>query len=161
MLQKLFDDKASCLRLNFTRVFKISLIDDNFKPLQQFCAKLNNLQIDEGKIWAKKEIFEKIGPYNKILDPKLWNNIILKFMARDQPIPFTLECLTKLLEIEPDNTFALKYHRATYFMIDRCEETLIDLNRTLEFKLYDTFTLLRNRGETYRKMAKYKEALAD
>ncbi|CAG8788960.1 14984_t:CDS:1, partial [Gigaspora rosea] len=37
-----------------------------------------------------KEIFEKIGPYNKILDPKLWNNIILKFMARDQPIPFSI-----------------------------------------------------------------------
>ncbi|RIB06285.1 hypothetical protein C2G38_2217517 [Gigaspora rosea] len=64
-------------------------------------------------------------------------NISAKVLA----LSLTLEYLTKLLEIEPYGTLALKYQRAIYFMIDRCEETLIDLNRLLEFKLYDTFSL--------------------
>ncbi|RIB08033.1 hypothetical protein C2G38_2212671 [Gigaspora rosea] len=146
MQQMSFNDKASWLHLNFTRVFKISLMDNNFKPLQQFCANIiiNNLQIDEGKIWEHKTtLIQK--KYNK-----------------------ALECLTKLLEIEPDNIFfALKYHRATYFMIDRCEtyrkiakykEALADLTSLLEIEPDNPFAL-RNVGGIFRKLGKYNFAL--
>ncbi|RIB16234.1 hypothetical protein C2G38_2190503 [Gigaspora rosea] len=75
----LLENNASWLRLNFSRVCRTSLKDDNLKNLQQFCAniiakhpsiifdsdefltlpenilifilKLDNLQMDEGKIW--------------------------------------------------------------------------------------------------------------
>ncbi|RIB23525.1 hypothetical protein C2G38_2139703 [Gigaspora rosea] len=220
--QMLIDDKASWLRLNFTRVFKISLMDDNFKPLQQFCAniickypniifeaeefttitedtliyilKLNNLQIEEGKIWVhiirwgiaqNPTLIPNTNPEQCILPPRniqseplpLRNDIpelveLRKFgenYFNTKKYNEALECLTKLLEIEQDDEFALKYRGATYLMIDKCEEALIDLNKSLELKPHDTFALrnrdnafaLRSRGATYHDMDKLQDALSD
>ena len=45
-------------------------------------------------------------------------------------------------------------------MIKKYEESLVDLNRSLEIKPNDVLTL-RQRGSTYYKMYEYEESLAD
>ena len=49
--------------------------------------------------------------------------------------------LTKLLEFESSNTFALKYRGETYFMMRKYEESLVDLNKLLEINANDIYTL--------------------
>ena len=49
--------------------------------------------------------------------------------------------LSKLLELETSNAFALKYRGETYFMMEKYEESLVDLNKLLEINANDTHTL--------------------
>jgi hypothetical protein len=49
--------------------------------------------------------------------------------------------LSKLLEFETSSTFALKYRGETYFMMEKYEESLADLNKLLEINANDTQTL--------------------
>ncbi|RIB05832.1 hypothetical protein C2G38_2148366 [Gigaspora rosea] len=255
----LLENNASWLRLNFSRVCRTSLKDDNLKNLQQFCAniiakhpsiifdsdefltltenilifilKLDNLQMDEGKIWdytinwgiaqtpslppnldqwsdehflalksslqnclpliryfqiSGEDIFEKVRPYQKILDQTLWADIMLKFMAPNKTISSSnvlppkaselrkngeayrimgnyeesLIDLTKSLEIEANNANALSYRGATYFAMDRYKESLADLNKSLEIEPDNAFAL-KYRGAIYYSMDRYEESLAD
>ncbi|KAF0476383.1 serine-enriched protein [Gigaspora margarita] len=172
-IQILFiENNTSWLHHNFSRVYQSSFKDNSFKDLQQFCAniiskhpniifdseefltlpenilifilKLNNLQIDEGKIWdyvikwgiaqnpslssnpdqwsdlnflslkktlqnclpliryfqiSGEDVFEKVRPYQKILEPTLWTDIMLKFMAPKKATSITsiLPPLEKLI----------------------------------------------------------------
>ncbi|RIB22187.1 hypothetical protein C2G38_2033783 [Gigaspora rosea] len=146
-----------------------------------------------------EDIFNKIRPYQKILDPNLWADIMLKFMApnspitsrvlpprvnlpstlpsRDNGIPITDNDLSEvesnkaselrksgetycITEIEPNNAFALRSRGNSYRFISRYNESLADLNKSLEIKPDDAFTL-RSRGDTYRMMNRYVESLAD
>ncbi|KAF0534066.1 serine-enriched protein [Gigaspora margarita] len=178
----LLENNTSWLRLNFPRVYQASFKDDNLKALQQFCAnifakhpniifgsdefltlpenvlvfilKLDNLQMNEGKIWdytikwgiaqnpslppnsnhwsdehflalknslqnclpliryfqiSGEDIVEKVQPYHKILEPTLWTDIMLKFMAPNKAItscvlPPRINLSTTLLSWDIDNT---------------------------------------------------------
>ncbi|RIB13675.1 hypothetical protein C2G38_2197190 [Gigaspora rosea] len=155
----LIENNAPWLRLNFSHVYQISFKDENLKDLQQFYAniiakhpsiifdsnefldlsdnilifilKLDDLQMDEGKIWdytikwgiaqnpslpsnrdrwsdehflvlkntlqnclpliryfhiSGEDISKNVWPYRKILDPTLWADIMLKFIAPNSPI---------------------------------------------------------------------------
>ncbi|RIB21693.1 hypothetical protein C2G38_2034174 [Gigaspora rosea] len=65
---------------------------------------------------------------------------------------------SKLSEIKL-NAFGLRNHKETYHM-DICEESLSDLNESLEINPDDALAL-KIRGITYRKMSRYEESLAD
>ena len=49
--------------------------------------------------------------------------------------------LTKLLEFEKSDTFALRYRVETYYMIEKYEESLADLNKLLEINPNDIWAL--------------------
>ncbi|RIB05833.1 hypothetical protein C2G38_2047289 [Gigaspora rosea] len=241
----LLENNASWLRLNFSDIYQISLMDDNLKNLQQFCAyiiakqpsiifdseefltltenilifilKLDNLQMDEGKIWdytinwgiaqnpylppnpdqwsdehflalksslqnclpliryfqiSGEDIFEKVRPYQKILDQTLWADIMLKFMVPNQAIitsnvlpprknlttTLPLRDITdkSITEIESE----LRKSGEAYRVMGKYEESLIDLTKSLEIEANNA-NALRYRGATYLAMDRYEESLAD
>ena len=49
--------------------------------------------------------------------------------------------LTKLLEFNTNDTFALKYRGETYYMMRKYEESLADLNKLLKINTNDTWAL--------------------
>ena len=49
--------------------------------------------------------------------------------------------LTKLLEFETNDAFALRYRGETYYMIEKYEESLTDLNKLLKINANDTWAL--------------------
>ncbi|RIB16232.1 hypothetical protein C2G38_2190500 [Gigaspora rosea] len=245
----LLENNSSWLRLNFSRVCRTSLKDDNLKNLQQFCAnivakhpsiifdsdefltlpenilifilKLDNLQMDEGKIWdyiinwgiaqnpslplnpdqwsdehfltlksslqnflpliryfqiSGEDIFEKVRPYQKILDQTLWADIMLKFMASNKAIS-TLNVLPPrknltttlplrdiadkgIIEIESNRASKLRKSGEAYRIMGKYEESLIDLNKSLEIEANNA-NALSYRGATYFAMDRYEESLAD
>ncbi|RIB15928.1 hypothetical protein C2G38_1550216 [Gigaspora rosea] len=248
----LLENNASWLRLNFSRVYQTSFKDNNLKDLQQFCAniiakhpniifdsdeflslpenilifilKLDNLQMDEGKIWdytikwgvaqnpslppnldrwsdehfsvlksslqeclpliryfqiPGEDVFNKVKPYQKILDPNLWDDIMLKFMAPNSPI--TSRVLPRrvnlsstlpsrdsnisivdndLSKIESNKASELRKSGDSYRKIGEYKKSITDLTKSLEIEPNNAFAL-RIRGESYRKMGKYNESLAD
>ncbi|RIB29195.1 hypothetical protein C2G38_2239035 [Gigaspora rosea] len=248
----LLENNASWLRLNFSRVYQTSFNDNNLKDLQQFCAnviakhpniifdsdeflslpenilifilKLDNLQMDEGKIWdytikwgiaqntslppnldrwsdehfsalkrslqdclpliryfqiPGEDIFNKVKPYQKILDPNLWDDIMLKFMAPNSPItsrvlpprvnlPSTLPSRDSnisivdndLSEIESNKASELRKSGDSYRLMGKYTESITDLTKSLEIEPNNAFAL-RIRGESYRVMGKDNESLAD
>ncbi|RIB15923.1 hypothetical protein C2G38_2191317 [Gigaspora rosea] len=246
----LLENNASWLRLNFSRVYKASFKDNNLKDLQQFCAniiakhpniildsdeflsipenilifilKLDNLQMDEGKIWdytikwgiaqnpslppnhdqwsdehfsalksslrdclpliryfqiPGEDVFNKVRPYQKILDPNLWADIMLKFMAPNSPItsrilpprvnlPSTLPSRDSnisivdndLPEIESNKASELKKSGDSYPSRDS-NISIVD-NDLSEIES-NKASELRKSGDSYRKMGKYKESITD
>ncbi|RIB16236.1 hypothetical protein C2G38_2190506 [Gigaspora rosea] len=226
----LLENNASWLRLNFSRVYQTSLKDDNLKNLQQFCAniiakhQLDNLQMDEGKIWdyiinwgiaqnpslplnpdqwsdehflalksslqnclpliryfqiSGEDIFEKVRPYQKILDQTLWADIMLKFMAPNKAIstsnvltprknltttlPFRDIADKGITEIESNRASELRKSGKAYRIMgkyEEYEESLADLNKSLEIEPDNTFAS-KCRGATYYWMDRYEESLAD
>ncbi|RIB29194.1 hypothetical protein C2G38_2239033 [Gigaspora rosea] len=248
----LLENNASWLRLNFSRVYQTSFKDNNLKDLQQFCAniiakhpniifdsdeflslpenilifilKLDNLQMDEGKIWdytikwgiaqnpslppnhdrwsdehfsalksslqdclpliryfqiPGEDVFNKVKPYQKILEPNLWDDIMLKFMAPNSPItsrvlpprvnlPSTLPSRdinisivdNDLSKIESNKASELRKGGDSYRIMGKYTESITDLTKSLEIEPNNAFAL-RSRGESYRMMGKYNESLAD
>ncbi|RIB03722.1 hypothetical protein C2G38_2224211 [Gigaspora rosea] len=235
----LLENKSSWLRLNFSRVYQASFKDNNLKDLQQFCAtiiakypniifnsdqfftlpenilifilKLDNLQMDEGKIcdytikwgiaqnpslptnpdrWSDEhfltlksslqnclpfiryfqisgeDVFNKIRPYQKILDPNLWADIILKFMAPNSPVishvlpprvnlPSTPLPLRNSVAPVVDNKFSeIESNKAS--KLRKSGETY----RITEIEPNNAFAL-RSRGESYRMVGRYNESLTD
>ena len=49
--------------------------------------------------------------------------------------------LTKLLEFNTNDPFALKYRGETYYMMEKYEESLTDLNKLLKINANDTWVL--------------------
>jgi regulator of sirC expression with transglutaminase-like and TPR domain len=68
--------------------------------------------------------------------------------------------LSRSLELEPDDAFALAHRGGTYLRLGRCHEALADLSRSLELDPDDA-VVLRNRGETYNRLGRHDQALAD
>ncbi|RIB01005.1 hypothetical protein C2G38_1059327 [Gigaspora rosea] len=160
---QLVKNHASWIRLNFAKVYKICFESDSFKVLQDFCndiiakhpsivfdseefgnlsekalvslLKLDNLQMDEGKIWdqvikwgiaqnpglgsnpaqwsdtkfltlkttlknclpyiryfqiAGDDIIEKLYPYQRIIEPNLWKDLMTKSVAPNKAITSTI-----------------------------------------------------------------------
>jgi len=46
-----------------------------------------------------------------------------------------LECLMKLLELELNNSFALRYRGEIYYIMGKYEESLVDLDKLLEINI--------------------------
>ncbi|RIB14388.1 hypothetical protein C2G38_2248270 [Gigaspora rosea] len=236
----LLENNSSWLRLNFSRIYQTSFKNDNLKDLQQFCAniiakhpniifdsdefltlsenilifilKLDNLQMDEGKIWDYVIKWGIAQNPSLPLDLDKWNITINSHVLPPRiNLPTTLPSrdsisiaesnkaselrkggeaylkigwykeslvdLTKSLDIEPNNAFALfkiveSCRGETYCWMDKFEESLADLNKSLEIEPNNTLTLtnqiepnnafaLKIRGATYRSMRKYKDSLAD
>ncbi len=61
-----------------------------------------------------------------------------------------LEDLNKILEVEPNNAFALRYRGETYHMMEEYEESLADLKKLLKINANDTWTS-KAREEVTRK----------
>ncbi|RIB16238.1 hypothetical protein C2G38_1526351 [Gigaspora rosea] len=158
-----------------------------------FILKLDNLQMDEGKIWdyiinwgiaqnpslplnpdqwsdehflalksslqnclpliryfqiSGEDIFEKVRPYQKILDQTLWADIMLKFMAPNKAIstsnvltprknltttlPFRDIADKGITEIESNRASELRKSGKAYRIMGKYEESLIDLTKSLE-----------------------------
>ncbi|RIB27327.1 kinase-like domain-containing protein [Gigaspora rosea] len=72
----------------------------------------------------------------------------------------SLADLTKALEIDTNNAFALRSRGTTYGMMKRYKESLDDLNKSLEIDQNNVEALI-SRGSTYRKMSRYMESLND
>ena len=49
--------------------------------------------------------------------------------------------LTKLLELDSSNSFALRYRVETYYMIKKYEESFADLNKLLKINANETWAL--------------------
>ena len=49
--------------------------------------------------------------------------------------------LTKLLEFDSSNSFALRYRVETYYMIEKYEESFADLNKLLKINANETWAL--------------------
>ena len=64
------------------------------------------------------------------------------------------------MEIEPNDAWALSNRGETYRMMNRYEESLADLNKSLEIESDNAWTL-GSRGSTYRMMNRYEDSLAD
>jgi len=58
--------------------------------------------------------------------------------------------LNKILEVEPNNAFALRYRGETYHMMEEYEESLADLKKLLKINANDTWTS-KAREEVTRK----------
>ncbi|RIB24838.1 kinase-like domain-containing protein, partial [Gigaspora rosea] len=109
---------------------------------------------------------ESLADLNKSLAIDPYTSELVKLVTREK----ILEISNKLLEIEPYNTEALRSrnHLAsilrnrgeTYRKINRYEESLANLNKSLEIEPNNA-NALRNRGKTYRNMNRYEESLAD
>ena len=71
--------------------------------------------------------------------------------------------LTKLLEFESNDAFALRYWGETYYMMKRYEESLADLNKLLEINTNNMWALKTCeeviRGWVYNKYILYKDSL--
>ncbi|RIB14389.1 hypothetical protein C2G38_2195264 [Gigaspora rosea] len=242
----LLENNSSWLRLNFSRVYQASFKNDNLKDLQQFFAniiakhpniifdsdefltlsenilifilKLDNLQMDEGKIWdyvikrgvaqnlslppdidkwsdehfltlknslqnclpliryfqiSGEDIFDKIRPYQKLLEPALWADIMLKFMAPNRNITITSHVLPPRINLpttlpsrdsisiaESNKASELRKSGEAYIKIGRYKESLVDLTKSLDIEPNNAFAL-KNRGVVYYKMKEYDKSLAD
>ncbi|RIB22192.1 hypothetical protein C2G38_2243468 [Gigaspora rosea] len=249
----LLENNASWLRLNFSRVYQASFKGNNLKDLQQFCTKiiakhpniifksdeflalpeniliftlkLDNLQMDEGKIWdftikwgiaqnpslppnpdrwsnehflalknslqnclpliryfqiSGEDVFNKVRPYQKILDPTLWADLMLKFMAPNSPITSrvlpprvnlpstplpsrnsgTPVVDNKFSEIESNKALELRKSGESYRIMGKYKESITDLTKSLEIEPNNAFAL-RSRGDSHRMMGRYNESLAD
>ncbi|RIB08777.1 hypothetical protein C2G38_2044865 [Gigaspora rosea] len=130
-----------------------------------------------------KHIFEKVRPYQKILDPSLWADIEMKFMVPDQTITSRIlpprSPLLKPLpsrsdqsltdnenDIELNNIFELRKRGKYYFKTKRYNKALKDLNKALEIgqdnlSILDLISILELRGESYFMIGDYKKALVD
>ena len=49
--------------------------------------------------------------------------------------------MTKLLEFDTNDTFALRYRGETYYMTKKYEESFTDLNKLLKINANDTWAL--------------------
>ena len=70
----------------------------------------------------------------------------------------SLADLTKSLEIDPNNTLALRKCAKIYHNMGRYEESFVDLNKSLEIESKNLCIITI--GEIYHMMERYKEALA-
>ncbi|RIB30732.1 hypothetical protein C2G38_2026600 [Gigaspora rosea] len=230
----LIENHTSWLHLNFSFIYQASLKNNNLKDLQQFYTniieknpiiifdsddfpdlsenilidilKLENLQMNEGKIWdyvikwgiaqnpslplkldqwsemhflalknslqncfpliryfqiSGEDIFDKVRPYRKILDPILWEDIMLKFMTPNKNI--TSHILPPRINITiadncTDNcTSEIESKLTTRNIMGRNEESFVDL-----MEIEPNFaSALNNRGITYLKMKTFNESFAD
>ena len=65
-----------------------------------------------------------------------------------------LEYLTKVLELEPNDPFALKYQGEIYHIMERYEESLVDLDKLLEVNIDKTSSVdLKELSETNNNIA--------
>ncbi|RIB11689.1 hypothetical protein C2G38_2202785 [Gigaspora rosea] len=65
--------------------------------------------------------------------------------------------LTKLLDIELNGKFALRYQEGAYYLIERFKEAINDLTKLLNIEPSTKFAL-RYRAEAYYLMEKYTES---
>lgn len=66
----------------------------------------------------------------------------------------------RVLELDPENSIALRGRGITYSQLGKNDEAMGDLNRSLELKNDDP-AALHNRGIIYIRLGKYDKALAD
>ena len=59
--------------------------------------------------------------------------------------------MTKLLEFEPNDPFALKYRGETYHMMKKYENSLVDLDKLLEININDNKWIYESYEEIIRK----------
>ncbi|RIB29193.1 hypothetical protein C2G38_2027871 [Gigaspora rosea] len=126
-----------------------------------------------------EDVFNKVKPYQKILDPNLWDDTMLKFMAPNSPItscillprvnlPSTLLSRDSnisivdnyLSEIESNKASELRKNGDSYRKIGKYKESITDLTKSLEIEPNNA-SALSCRGTTYRMMGRYNESLAD
>ncbi|RIB11995.1 hypothetical protein C2G38_2042211 [Gigaspora rosea] len=240
----LLENHAFWLCLNFSRVYQASLKSN----LQQFCKNiiarypgtvfdsneflnisedilvfillLDNLQMDEGKIWdnmikwgiaqnpslpsnldqwtddhfiilkkslqnclpliryfqmSGEDVFDKVRPYQKILDPTIWADVMLKFMVPNKAITTSQILPPRNLNTTlpsrdgfyvPDDESEIKLNFASelgkngesHRAINGSKESLTDLNKSLGIEPNNTF-MLKNRGYNCLKMNRYEESL--
>ncbi|RIB17862.1 hypothetical protein C2G38_2312122 [Gigaspora rosea] len=65
--------------------------------------------------------------------------------------------LTKLLDIEPNSEFALRYRGEAYYLMKKFKKAINDLTKLLNIEPSTKF-ILRYRAEAYYLMKKYKES---
>ncbi|RIB25171.1 hypothetical protein C2G38_2031289 [Gigaspora rosea] len=98
----LIDDNASWLRLNFSRVYQISFLNENFKALQQFCnniiVKYPTLIFDSDDSTTLKEnalISLLKNDDLQLEESKIWDKVILWGKAQTPNLPSSDEQWTK------------------------------------------------------------------
>ncbi|RIB16822.1 hypothetical protein C2G38_2188905 [Gigaspora rosea] len=98
----LIDDNASWLRLNFSHVYQISFLNENFKTLQQFCNKIvekhPNLIFDSDDFTTLQEnalISLLKNDDLQLEESKIWDKVILWGKAQTPNLPSNYEQWTK------------------------------------------------------------------
>ncbi|RIB15931.1 hypothetical protein C2G38_2038996 [Gigaspora rosea] len=184
----LLENNASWLRLNFSRVYQASFKDNNLKDLQQFCAniiakhpniifdsdeflslpenilifilKLDNLQMDEGKIWdyTIKWGIAQIPSLPPNLDR--WSDEHFSALKSSLQDCLPLIRYFQIPEIESNKASELRKSGESYRKMGKYKESITDLTKSLEIEPNNAFAL-RIRGESYRFTSRYNEPLAD
>ena len=117
---------------------------------------MNNDDVDEV---LKKNWIEVVNPYNgELINQQMGrfadltksfeieqNEHILRYQGKFYFVmgryEQALADLTKLLEFNTNDAFALKYRGETYYMMGKYEESLADLNKLLKINTNDTWAL--------------------
>ncbi|RIB29481.1 hypothetical protein C2G38_2155273 [Gigaspora rosea] len=167
----LIENNASWLRLNFSRIFKVSFEVNNFNYLQHFCInivakypnivfdsdefitlaenalasilKLDNLQMNEGLIWDHVIRWGNAQNPSLIPNSKQWSDADFLVIILE---PNLWEDIEKKFMI-PDQTINSN-------ILPLYNESKLDSMLNMGTKLYI-------RGETYFMMGKYEEAISD
>ncbi|RIB15561.1 ICP0-binding domain of ubiquitin-specific protease 7-domain-containing protein [Gigaspora rosea] len=214
-LQQFYDDIIAKGPIIFDSNFVFD--SDEFLTLSEntliLILKLENLQMDEGKIWdyiikwgiaqnpflpsnlaqwsnqhflalknslknclpliryfqiSGEDIFDKVWPYRNILEPSLWEDIMIKFMAPNRTIvshilpprvnSLTIPSSQDNITID-DNSASTELRNVdeTCRIMVKREESFVEL---MDIEPNYTFAL-NNRGITYLNMIKSKESFVD
>ncbi|RIB22190.1 hypothetical protein C2G38_2243466 [Gigaspora rosea] len=183
----LLENNASWLRLNFSRVYQASFKDNNLKDLQQFCAdiiakhpniifdsdeflslpenilifilKLDNLQMDEGKIWDYTIKWGIAQNPSLPLNPDRWSdeNFLTLKSSLQNCLPFIRYFqisgpITSRVLPPRVNLPSTLPSRDSGIPITDNDLSEVESNKASE---------LRKGGETYRITGKYNESITD
>ncbi|RIB08488.1 hypothetical protein C2G38_2211541 [Gigaspora rosea] len=120
-----------------------------------------------------EDIFDKIRPYQKLLEPALWADIMLKFMAPNRNITITSHVLPPRINLpttlpsrdsisiaESNKASELRKSGEAYLNMGKYNESLVDLTKSLDIEPNNAFAL-KSRGVVYYKMKEYDKSLAD
>ncbi|KAF0532042.1 serine-enriched protein [Gigaspora margarita] len=115
-----------------------------------------------------EDIFEKVSPYQKMLEPNLWINIMMKFIPSGESISSSriFSISTPTIPIKPEDNNAneidvsmMKKHAKDCLKLKRYD-AIKDLTRSLAIDPNNAWAL-STRGESYRMLGKYNQGLVD
>ncbi|RIB12770.1 ICP0-binding domain of ubiquitin-specific protease 7-domain-containing protein [Gigaspora rosea] len=104
-----------------------------------------------------EDIFDKVRPYRKILEPTLWEDIMLKFMAPNRNITSNVLPPRINITIVDNSTSEIESKLGTRSIMGRNDESFVDL---MEIEP-NVASALNNSGITYLKMKKFNESFTD
>ncbi|RHZ49240.1 hypothetical protein Glove_527g20 [Diversispora epigaea] len=179
-------DFNNLLELEPNNVFVLRLRGETYQKLGKYNEALtdfNNLLELEPNNQDLHEVI--IDEYNEILEIEPNNTLAMRSRGETylklEKYNAVLTDFNNLLELEPNNVFVLRLRGETYQKLGKYNEALTDFdnllklepnNRDLHEVIIDRYNeileiepnnafALRSRGEVYKKLEKYNEALTD